>query len=691
MELGHELRRLPGTRGVLSAVDLVEPEVAGRHQLLVRILRDEVLADPTRLAARLGQPPFTTNFQGFLYDRDLTTFVMVVTPPYDDQDPRASLAFMHDVAARARRVAEAHGVAVIPGGDYFLHQEVRRVAVESQGALTTQAVTVLVVLFWMLFGTIRVALQVFLLLGLSVFFGFVAMAVLGLPVTFMSINLAVMVIVIGTADLVHILGRMAALRRDHGPREAALRAGRETSLPVLLTSLTTAGCLLATSATPLALIRDFSLALSAGVMVTWAVAVVYGPLLFQYSGVEAGRGLYFELEGWLAGLRPESSRQRRRRLQRVRWGFLVAGVALLGMCGMQRVDSNWYRYFPPEAPVSRVLEFLEAQQMPRSIVDCTIEVDTSLFETLADADLERDVARLAEEIARLPGVMGVEHLFSQHAATRQAIAAVEYPPEVSPFWAARRREALVRQFAFLGLYDRYFGQQRNQVRLEVASSLEGSSDLQGLREAIQAKVRALDLARIRLADFGVTGQMHYWSAIMASIPRTFLASAGGCLLVVFLAFWLLTGSARLGFVALAPNVLPVLAMLGFGWALGIPLNENLVFAVSLAIGVAVDDTLHVLYHYRSRRAQGDERAEAMRHAFVVAGAPVVSTSLLLLAGFAVCLTSRVTPIWQLGALLAIAVASALAADLWLLPALLEAFDDAPAGSQRDYGVSRPVP
>ncbi len=69
-------------------------------------------------------------------------------------------------------------------------------------------------------GLVWVALQVFFLLGVSVFFGFVAMSVLGLPVTFMSINLAIMVLVIGTADLVHILGRVAALRRAEAAGQA---------------------------------------------------------------------------------------------------------------------------------------------------------------------------------------------------------------------------------------------------------------------------------------------------------------------------------------------------------------------------------------------------------------------------------------------------------------------------------------
>lgn len=667
--LGNRLRHLPGTRGVLSPLDLLEPKLSGNHQLLSRILREEVLADPARLAARLGREPFPDAWAGLLHDRPLTTWMMVVTPPRDDSDPRASRRWVEEVLRDARATARAHGVEVYPGGYRFLHHEVRRVGMESQLRLTLAAFALLIPLFWILFGRLVVGLQVIAILGLSVVFGYAAMAGLGLPLTFLSVNLAVMVVVIGTADLVHIAGSYATHRRLHDPTGAALRAARETALPVFLTSVTTSACLLVTAATPLDQLRTFSLSLAVGVMVTWVLAVVYGPLLLRRSGIEPHRGAYGGLVIGLQDLlRPVVESARVRAV--LQGAFAVLTLAALVLVAGQRVDSNAFRYFGPNTPVARTLEFLGRRGLAVSQVDLTLPYAGTLRDALGSHELERDLERIEAAVRNQRGVLGVDHLFTLYRPMKRAIDLLEYPPEIAPEWHGPRRAALLRQHVALGSFDRYFSTRIRELRVVVRTELESTSDLTGLREAIVRDVAALDLAVLDPGGLVVTGQMHYWSAIVAELPRTFLRNVLGGLGIVGLFFLVLTRSPRLAAVALVPNVIPVLVMFGFGRLAGIPMNENLCFVVALAIGIAVDDTLHFLFHFRRARARGRSRPAAVRETLRVAGAPILVTSLLLVGGFALCLTSPVAPIWQMGVLLLLAIASALAADLVLLPALL---------------------
>jgi predicted RND superfamily exporter protein len=176
---------------------------------------------------------------------------------------------------------------------------------------------------------------------------------------------------------------------------------------------------------------------------------------------------------------------------------------------------------------------------------------------------------------------------------------------------------------------------------------------------------------------------------MAVIPVSFLQGLAGCLVLIGLFFLWVTGEARLAALALLPNAFPIVVMFGGGRLLGIPLNENLVLSMSVAIGVSVDDTLHFLYHYRHATLAGRPPREAVREAVVTAGSPIVVTSALLLAGFSVCLTSSITAMREMGILLGLAISSALLADLLLLPALLLRFDRPdPAGEARGYGVER---
>ena len=683
---GHVLRRLPGAEGVLSAVDLVEPRVEGRHQMLSRILRPRVLADPAALAAALAGPPFREHLQGFLYDRDLRIFVMLVTPPLDDSNPLAARRFMESVQAEAQGFAAAQGVGLHIGGDFFLRHEVRRVAYASQARVLLAAFGLFAGLFYALFGSLLLVVLVFLLLGASVFLSFAAMALLEIPVTFLSINTAIMVLVIGVADLIHITGRYASLRSTEEPDVAAARASRETALPVLLTSLTTAGCLLVTAATPLNLVRQFTLALSAGVMVAWALAVTYAPLLLRRSRLVPGRGLYFRLHRALRGALDGPARG----WVGSRWNpRLFAGVAVLCLVLLahQEVDSNWFRSFGPTLPITRTIDFLDAQGFPKTTVDCTLRIDQGLTEALEDPRLERDARALAAVLARQPGVLAVEHLYTQLDFVRAQLAQVRYPRDLDPRWHQARRDAILRQYLVGGLFRRYFGARRNQLRFVALTRMEASRDFQDLEQRVLAAVRGLPLEVARVEDFAVAGQMHYWSAIMNAIPSSFLEGLAGCLVLVYLGFYLLTGSASLALLALAPNLFPIAVMLGVGLLFGIPLNENLIFSMSLAIGVAVDDTLHFLFHYRKATGRGRSPLEAVQETVVQVGAPIVVTSLLLLAGFGICLVSEVTPLRQMGILLCLAISAALVADLLLLPALLLRYDrPGAAGQARGYSV-----
>ncbi len=689
-KLGRSLRRIPRAGAVLSALDLVSPRIAGSHQILSRILRPEVLEDPEQLRNVLKASPFTTHWRGFLYDEALETLVMIVTPPLEDNDPKQSLGFIQEVTKQAQATAQQHDVEVHFGGDFFLHQEVRRLALETQVKLTGLTFLLETALIGWLFGSFLAAFQTFFLLALSIYFSFVVMALAGIPVTFLSTNLAMMVLVIGTADLIHILGRFASLRQMYGPLGAARRASEETQAPVFLTSITTFGCIVATAFTPLQVLKQLAISLAAGVMVAWCIAVVYGPLLYRRSGIQPDRGVFPILQSSLGPwLSKRGAVWVKKRSYRLLFG---AGLfVFVVLASFQTIDSNWFRYFGNETPVGRGLSFLERIGFPLSVVDYTLEVKEGLFPVLRNQALRRDVKKLTEKIESLPGVFSVEHMFKQLEYAEQEIRAVQFPENLAVVWQEARRKELLRQFALLGYFDRFFGAHTPRVRFVVLTRLESSSQFRELERQIAAGLRQVPFETLDPADLKITGQMHYWSAIVGTIPTTFAEGLLGCVGAIFLCFWAFTGDIRLGLLALVPNFVPLIVMFGGGRLFGIVMNENLCMAVSVALGIAVDDTLHVLHHYQKELQRTKCPERALEQAFLVAGAPIVVTSVLLLAGFSVCLSSSIAPVWQLGVLLSLSVSAALLGDLFVLPWVLLRFaKTASLRDERQYGLKDPL-
>ena len=142
-------------------------------------------------------------------------------------------------------------------------------------------------------------------------------------------------------------------------------------------------------------------------------------------------------------------------------------------------------------------------------------------------------------------------------------------------------------------------------------------------------------------------------------------------------------SLRLGLVSIAPNLVP--AVLGFGvWGLTVgQVGLSLSVVVAMTVGIVVDDTVHFLSKYRrARREYGQGHEDAVRYAFDTAGEAMVTTTVVLVAGFLILLFSPFVPTAQVGVLTAMIIGFALIADLTLLPALLTAVDRPSAGPSK---------
>jgi predicted RND superfamily exporter protein len=123
--------------------------------------------------------------------------------------------------------------------------------------------------------------------------------------------------------------------------------------------------------------------------------------------------------------------------------------------------------------------------------------------------------------------------------------------------------------------------------------------------------------------------------------------------------------------AMIPNILPPVCVFGLlGW-LGRPLDVGGMMTASVALGISVDDTAHLLTWFKRAGIHGKTTArERIDAALARSAAPIVRTSLILGLAFAVFAFCDFTPIAQFGGLLASLLALALVGDLVLLPALL---------------------
>jgi predicted RND superfamily exporter protein len=121
--------------------------------------------------------------------------------------------------------------------------------------------------------------------------------------------------------------------------------------------------------------------------------------------------------------------------------------------------------------------------------------------------------------------------------------------------------------------------------------------------------------------------------------------------------------------SLVPNVFPLIFIGGIMGIFGINLNVSSSIIFSIAFGITVDDTIHLLGRYKIELSKGLDNKTALLNAYMYSGKAVVMTSIILFSGFSILMLSSFTGIFNTGLLVGLTLFVAVFSDLLLLPLL----------------------
>jgi predicted RND superfamily exporter protein len=133
---------------------------------------------------------------------------------------------------------------------------------------------------------------------------------------------------------------------------------------------------------------------------------------------------------------------------------------------------------------------------------------------------------------------------------------------------------------------------------------------------------------------------------------------------------LLIGNWRAGLVSMVPNLVPILATLALMVFLGIKIDMFMLLGGCIAIGLAVDDTIHFISCFQRYLAQTCDPEKAVELTMQTTGRALLFTSVILVAGFGVLSLSSMANLGNLGFMTAWAIALAFVLDVTVTPALL---------------------
>ncbi|MCK5099047.1 MAG: MMPL family transporter, partial [Desulfobacteraceae bacterium] len=215
--------------------------------------------------------------------------------------------------------------------------------------------------------------------------------------------------------------------------------------------------------------------------------------------------------------------------------------------------------------------------------------------------------------------------------------------------------------------ERYVSSDYSEINIMVRH-IKGSSH--ELNEAVSDVKKYIETNFNSYFKIGFTGENILVNDAADSIAYGQIKSLSLLMAIIFVIMSILFVNVKAGFLSLIPNFFPIILIFGIMGIFDIPLNVGTAMVAAIAIGIAVDDTVHFMTRYNREMRTLQDQKQAINKCLRSEITPVVSTSIALAMGFVVVCFSSFTPIVYFGFLSALVMFFALLADLLLTPILL---------------------
>lgn len=500
--------------------------------------------------------------------------------------------------------------------------------------------------------------------------------------------LPTLIFVIGISDSIHMLTRHSeevAAGRSHD--DAVRTMIRHTGAACLLTTSTTAVGFLSLLSADTAILQRFGWQAAGGVMFAYLATLFFLSAALTYLR-PVRRGPRNKGPDEAPGLAEELLSKIGRGVLARPWTVLVVGLIVTGSVAVHgakvNVDTTLLEVISEDHRTHQATKLIQDELGGVLPVEISFESDER--DAFKRPEVYRAVDRIQNYAAEQPEVLSTESYVDYLQSARVAVVGDPAERHTLPESIDEIEQLLLvisdAPDTEGGLNDFTTSDFRNARVLLRVSDTGAKAQLE-LADRLDAEIEDA-LADIDDVDARLTGDAYVASAALDRFIRDLAGSLLIAIVIIFALMALVFRSLKIGIISLIPNGLPLLVTFGYmGWA-GIDLNTTTVIIFAISLGIAVDDSIHFFARFVEELERRETLEEAIIQAYHGAGRAILLTSVLLLIGMAVLMTSDFIPTQQFGLLTGITVATAVVADLLILPAILYlVYSRFPAPAQRE--------
>lgn len=593
----------------------------------------------------------------------------------EEEAPFLSDAENSEVVSAVREILSRHRTAdynLLAAGSPVVTDAIKRAMMKDMGRFMVMAIGTIALFLFLLFHRISGVLMPLLVVVLSLVCTLAIMAIYDIPFKLATQILPSFLLAVGVGASVHILVIFYRhLQAGQDKEDAIVEAMSHSGLAVLMASLTTAAGLASFSVAEVAPIAELGIFSAVGVMIAFVFTLVLLPVLVAFLPIATrSRAAAVRPDSWIDRLLGAIASFSTHHAKSIVAGSVVL-ICLAVLAALQlRFSHNPLLWLPEASEVRRATELVDREMDGSVTVDVLLDTGqpNGLYDPAFLATLDATNTSVEQAVFD-PIHVGkqlsiVDILKEIHQALNENDPAFHAIPDDRRLVA---QELLLFENAGSDDLEDVTDSQFQTARVTLKVTWVDSLHYRGFLEDLEARYRTAFGDDIVITTTGLLPLLaRTIHATMRSAARSYVIAG----IVITIMMVLLVGDLRLGLVSMIPNVLPILLVTAIMWVANLPLDMFTMMIGSIAIGLAVDDTMHFMHNFLRYYDETGDVQEAVHHTLHTTGRAMLVTTVVLSIGFFIFMLASMNNIFNFGLLTGLAISIALLADYFLAPALM---------------------
>ncbi len=613
-------------------------------------------------------------YDGMLINKKSGTYAMMITVSADVMASPERVNLVKSLKAFSEEFADKYDVKIRYSGMPYIRVVNAEMIKAEMYLFILLSLLITNIVLYLFFKSYRVVFFCSCIVMISVLWTLSFMGILGVKITLLTAMLPPLIIVISIPNCVYMINKYHADYMKKGDKIHALKAiVSKVGTATLFSNLTTAAGFATFMITSSRVLVEFGEVALLSIIMIFVVSIILIPTIFSYLPAPDTKHIK-HLDNPIVS---KSLKRLTGAILRHRHVVYLSTILLVFLCGigvsLMKTTGYMVDDLQDDDPIKQDLAFFEENF--DGLMPLEVTVDTKRPRQVLSVLNLRKLDTLSE---RLTADEDISKPISLVAAAKFANQA---------FYNGKSSYYKLPTNTTKNFIMRYMG---NSVGEGGGFNSYAQSFIDSTQQTARLSFRVKDIGTKRMAE---KEAFVYATAAEIFPPEKYDVKVTGSSIIhfrgneylinnlfssVLLAIVLISGfialmfrSKRMVFIALIPNMIPLIVIAAIMGFFGVPIKASTVLVFSVVFGITVDSTIHFLAKYRQElQSYGWNMSTSVIRSLRETGQSVIYNSIILLCGFGIFCLSDFGGTLALGVLTCSALFAAMVSNLILLPALL---------------------